>query len=275
MANTTDTYWSVNGVSIQTLGFNISTKGGHEPPPLRGEDDMIPYRVGQVLQDRIPNSRTLPFKMWAIGMDEDGAAGLYGPRAEYEKNYKKLRALLWNQARPFQLTKRWKDYGSNTVKSATAIGIYEGGLSEAMTGPARSTFGFDVFLADPFFYGTDETIPFAATATSTQNVTILGDYETTLVKLQINGARTNSRLTNVTEQHYVNLATAIAAASNVTLDVDQWTAKRSVAPVNVIKDVTHFGHKHWLSLRPGAQQLTLSSTTGTGSAVLTYKPRWL
>ena len=161
------------------------------------------------------------------------------------------------------------------MKSAVATGIYEGGLAEAMTGPARSTFGFDVFLADPFFYGADETIPFAATATSTVNATILGDYETTLVKLQINGARTNSRLTNVTEQHYVNLATAIASATNVTLDVDQWTAKRSVAPVNVIKDVTHFGHKHWLSLRPGAQTLTLSSTTGTGSAVLTYKPRWL
>ena len=77
MANSTDTYWSVNGVSLQTLGFNITTDGDHAPPPLRGDDDLIPYRVGQVLQDRIPNSRTLPFKMWAIGMDEDGAAGLY------------------------------------------------------------------------------------------------------------------------------------------------------------------------------------------------------
>ncbi len=276
MANTTETYWSVNGVSLQTLGFNISTQGGHEPPPLRGDDTTIPYRVGQVLSDRIPDSRTEPFKMWAIGLSEDGLQGAYGPRAEYEKNYKKIRALLYNQGRPFQLTKRWKEYGSGTVKSATATAVYSGGLAESMTGPARSTFGFDAWLADPFYYGAEETINFTPSATSTQNVTILGDYSSTLITLQVNGARTNFRLTNVTEQHYVNVNTAIAAATSVTVDVDKWTAKRSVSPFNdVIKTVTHFGNKHWLSLRPGAQTLTLTSTSGTGSAVLKYIPRWL
>lgn len=277
MANTTDTYWSVNGVSLQTLGFNIKTKGDMEPPPLRGEDDMIPYRVGQVLNERLPDSRTLPFKMWAIGMSEDGTQGAYGPRAEYEKNYKKIRDLIWNQGRPVQLTKRWKDYGSSVVKSATAIAVYQGGLGESMNGPARSEFGFDLWLADPFFYGDDwETINFPANQTSVQTPTILGDYPTTIITLQVNGARTNFRLTNNTEGHWVNVNTIVNSATNVLLDIDQWTAKRSVAPINdVIKGVTHFGHKHWLSLRPGAQQLTLSSSAGTGTAVLKYKPRWL
>jgi len=275
VANTTDTYWSVNGVSLQTLGFNITTSGDHEPPPLRGEDILIPYKVGKVLTERMPDSRTLPFKMWAIGMTEDGLQGAFGPRAEYEKNYKKIRALIYNQGRPIQLTKRWKDYGSSTIKTATATAIYQGGLAESMTGPARSTFGFDLWLADPFFYGDPEPVNFAATATSTQTPTILGDYPTELVTLVVNGARTNFRLTNTTEGHYVNVNTTVAAATSVTLNVAEWTAKRSVAPLSVIKDVTHFGHKFWLSLRPGAQQLTLSSTSGSGSAVLTYVPRWL
>lgn len=275
MVNTTDVFWSVNGVSLQTLGFNISTRGGHEPPPLRGDDTLIAYRVGKQLNDRIPDSRTLPFKMWAIGMTEDGLVGTFGPRAEYEKNYKKIRDLIWNQGRPIQLTKRWKDYGSGTVKTATGTAIYEGGLGETMNGPARATFGFDVFMADPFFYGADETVNFTATSSSTQNITVLGDYQTTLVKLTVNGARNNFRLTNVTEGHYVNVNFDLAAGLVISIDVDQWTATRTGAAANVIKTVTHFGHKHWLSLRPGAQQLTLSSTTGTGSAVLTYKPRWL
>lgn len=275
MANTTETYWSVNGVSLQTLGFNISTKGGIEPPPLRGDDDKIPYRVGQVLNERIPDSRTLPIKMWAIGLSEDGTVGAFGPRAEYEKNYRKIRDLIWNQGRPIQLTKRWMDYGSGVVKFATATAVYSGGLGESMTGPARATFGFDLWLADPFFYGDWETVNFTAVSSSTQTPTILGDYPSTIATLQINGARTNPRLTNVTEGHYVNLATTIAAATNVILDIDQWTATRSVAPVEAIGGVTHFGHKHWLSLRPGPQQLTLSSSAGAGSAVLRYKPRWL
>lgn len=275
MANSTDTYWSINDVSLQTLGFNISTKGGHAPPPLRGEDDLIPYRVGRVLNERVPDSRTLPFTMWAIGMSEDGTVGAFGPRAEYEKNYKKLRALIFNQGRPFRLTKRWRDHGSATIKSATAIGVYQGGLPEAMTGPARSTFGFDVWLADPFFYGDEETVNFSAVQPSVQTPTILGDYPTTLITLQINGARTNTRLTNNTEGHYVNVASAIASGQSATLNVDEWTARRSIAPLNIIKDVTHSGHKHWLSLRPGPQQLTLSSTSGAGSAILKYIPRYL
>lgn len=275
MSNSTETYWSVNGVSLQTLGFNVATKGGHEPPPLRGGDTTIPYRVGQQLNDRIPDSRTLPFRMWAIGMSEDGLQGAFGPRAEYEKNYKKIRNLIWNHGEPFQLTKRWKDYGSSTVRSATAVGVYSGGLRETMSGPARSEFGFDVWLADPFFYGDQETVNIPAGANSSVTPTILGDYPSTLITLQVNGARTNFRLTNATEQHYVNVNEVIGVGANVILDVDQWTAKRSIAPVNVIKDVTHFGNKHWLSLRPGAQTLTLSSTSGTGTAVLKYKPRWL
>lgn len=273
MANSTDTYWDINGVSLQTLGFNITTVGDHAPPPLRGDDTTVPYRVGKQLNDRIPDSRTESFKMWAIGMSEDGTVGAFGPRAEYEKNYKKVRDLIWNQGRPFNLTKRWKDYGSGTVKSATAVGVYQGGLAASMTGPARATFGFDVWLADPFYYGGEETVNFLGNGTVTP--TILGDYPTTLITLQLNGARTNSRLTNTTEGHYVNIATAIAAGQNVILDVDKWTAKRSVTPFNVIRDITHFGHKHWLSLRPGAQALALSSSSGTGTAVLKYKPRWV
>lgn len=275
MANSTDVFWSVNGVSIQTLGFNVATRGGHAPPPLRGSDTLIPYRVGQQLEERIPDSRTLPFKMWAIGMDEDGLVGAYGPRSEYEKNYKKLRNLIWNQGRPITLTKRWKDYGSGTVQTATATGIYDGGLAEEMTGPARSDFGFDIFLADPFFYGAAVPVTFTAVATSTQNITVLGDYPTTKATLLVNGARTNFRLTNSTEGHYVNVNSVIGAGATATIDVDLWTAVKSAAPTNIIKDVTHFGHKHWLSLRPGAQSLVLSSSSGSASATLTYIPRWL
>lgn len=275
MANSTDTYWDVNGVSLQTLGFNITTMGGHEPPPLRGEDTMIPYRVGAVLEERIPDSRTLSFKMWAIGHDENGLPTAQGPRAEYQKNYKKVRDLIWNQGRPIQLTKRWKDYGSSTVRTATGVGIYQGGLAPEMTGPARSEFGFDIWMADPFFYGTPVPLNFPAQASSSISPTILGDYPTTRIELQVNGARNNFRLTNNTEGHYVNVNRNVGSGSFVFLDVDTWEAYTSGTPVNVIATVTHFGHKHWLSLRPGTQQLTLSSTSGSGSAILTYVPRYL
>lgn len=280
MANSVDTYWDINGVSLQTLAYNISTSGEtlQAPPPLRGEDIIIPYNPGARIQPRMPDSRTLVFNMWVQGSDTDGRVPTSASlRAEYEKNLKTLRNLFWNGGNPVTITKRWRDYGSSTIQTASATAIYADGFAPSMTGAARATFAVEMFLPDPFFYGNEVTVPFAATATSTQNITVLGDYETNRLKFRFNGARNNMRLTNVTAAHYVNINRSITSGSNIEINPEAWTAIQNptTTPVNAIKDLTYFGHTFWLSLTPGAQILTLSSTTGTGSGVLTYRPRWV
>jgi hypothetical protein len=280
MTVTTETYWSVNGVPLNTLAYNVTTWGGdlQAPPPLRGEDLTIPYRPGQVLQSRRPDGRSLSFSMWVLGADEDGNVPENKTmRAEFEKNFKMLRNLFWNQGRPVSITKRWRDYDTGALQTATATGIFSNGLAPTMNGGLRASFSVDFFLPDPFFYGPEVTVNFAATSTSNQTFTVLGDFETTVVLLTVNGARTNFRWTNNTESVYVNVSGVFATGASAWIDVDNWQARRNPSAENttLIASVTHLGHPFWFVLRPGPQNVSLSSSSGTGTGVLKYRPRWL
>lgn len=280
MALTTDVYWDIDGVPLQTYAKNITTWGGdlQAPPSLRGEDLTIPYRPGEVFQTRRPKGRSITFNMWVIGADDDGKIPTSIPmRGMFEQHFKNLRNLFWNQGKQFTLTRRWKDYTTNTVKSASAKAVFAGGLAPVMNGQNRATFSVELYLPDPFFYGAEETITFPATNVAEVTSTILGDYETTVALLTVNGARNNIRLTNNNEGVYVNIAQDLAAGQTIQVDVDNWTAVKNpgVSEANIIGSVTSFGHEFWFVLRPGSQKVTLSSSSGTGTATLKYRPRYI
>ncbi len=281
MANSTDTYWEINGVSLQTLGWNITSGGGDlmSPPPMRGEDIVIPYVPGAVLQPRIPDSRTISFSMWVQGSDSDGRVPASATmRAEFEKNLKMLRALFWNGGQPVTLTRRWKNYGAGAVVSASATAIFEGGFAPAMTGSQRATYSVDMRLPDPFFYGAEELLATFSGATSqTIPVTVKGDYESTSIRLEVDGARNNVRLTNTGEGIWVNLNQNLSVSDKAVLSVDAWTAFKNPTgtSVNVIRDVTYVGHTRWMSLTPGARNLSVTSTSGTGAVRVYYRPKYL
>lgn len=280
MALSSDVYWDINGIPLQTMAYNISTWGGdlQAPPPLRGGDLTIPYKPGEVFQTRRPSGRSLTFNMWTIGADSDGNIPVDATmRSMFEFNFKKLRTLFWNQGKQFTITKRWKDYGSNTVKTASARGVFAGGMAPSMNGALRASFTAEVYLSDPFFYGPTETINIPSGQNSIVNTTILGDYETTAVTVLFNGARNNMRLTNLSEGIYVNSTIDLSTGQTLLIDVDAWTATKNPGSsnVNVIGSVSSFGHEFWFVLRPGTQSLSVSSGTGSGSAVVQYKPRWV
>lgn len=278
----TDEYWEINGVSIQEYCFNVTTWGGNlqAPPPLRGSDLTIPYRPGQVMQKRRPDGRTLTFNMWMTGADAHGNnPDPFSTKDYFRTMYAALRQIMWNQGKPVTITKRWKELGTNNILSATAVGVFANGLEPTMTGNSRANFSVEYYLPDPFFYGAEETITFDATATSTKNFIVKGDYETTAITIEFNGARNNMRLTNNTAGLYVNVNQNLASGQKIVLDVDKWTATKNpgVSEANVIGAVTNFGHEFWFSLVPtnAIQNVTLSSSSGTGNAVLKYRPRYI
>jgi hypothetical protein len=280
MALSTDVYWDIDGVPIQTLAYNISTWGGdlQAPPPLRGDDITIPYRPGTVFQMRRPNGRSLTFSMWVIGADNNGNVPTSKTmRAEFENNFKMLRTLFWNQGRQVTITKRWRDYTTGTLMTASGKAVYTNGLAPSMNGSHRATFTVEMYMSDPFFYGSEVTVNFAATATSNQSPTIVGDYETTDILMDFNGARNNMRLTNSSTSTYVNVNQNLASGSLIRLDVNNFTARKNPSTTNdnVVGSVTQFGHPFWMVLRPGVQSLSLTSSSGSGSGVLKYRPRWL
>lgn len=282
MANTTEAYWDINGVSLQTYEWNVTTWGGdlQSPPPLRGSDITIPYRPGQVMQARRPDGRSITFNMWVQGTMSDGKyAGNFGTnntQRVFQHNWRQIRNLFYNNGEPVTLTKRWTTPDGATTRSASAQAIYANGLDLQMTGAGRAAFSVEMYLPDPFFYGPQETITTPSSPVSNISRAILGDYETTDMTIDFQGFRNVPRLTNVTEGVYVELGQYVPLGSSSRLDVNNWTARRDPtgANTNVIGAVTHFGHEFWMVLRPGVQQFSLTGVAGNGQAIIKYRPRY-
>lgn len=154
MANYTDTYWDVDGTSLETYAWGIQqlVEAREAPPPLRGEDYVIPEAAGQLWVPKVPDSRVITLEMWVIGQD---AAGNVTDDAGWRANLRALRALLWVPDAQVTLTKRWRASGGG-VDSASAEVQYAGGLTYEVEdrGLMVARTSVDLKLADPYFYGT-------------------------------------------------------------------------------------------------------------------------
>ena len=71
MPNSTVEYWDVDGVSLQTLTQNLKSWGGSREgvPPLRGEDQKIPFMRGSRFVRKVPDSRTITLTGWLLGQE--------------------------------------------------------------------------------------------------------------------------------------------------------------------------------------------------------------
>lgn len=166
MTNSTPTYWSVDGESLQTYAYNIQTWGGDAQgvPPLRGDDVTVPFAEGELWQEKVPGARTISFNMWVVGANPDGSLPTEGSSRElFERNWRKLRALFWNPRKQITLTKRFKDWNTGQIVSASAKAQFASGLQPTMNGTQRAQFTVQLKLTDPFFYGdVEESIDISA-----------------------------------------------------------------------------------------------------------------
>lgn len=271
MTNTTPEFWAVDGVSLQTFAYNITTWGGDRqaPPPARGDNITVPGEVGSIWSPKIPDSRTMTLAMWVQGATEDGTYPADASRIQqFEQNWSMLRKLLWDPYRQFTLTKQIVTpahlvadiaFPASTITVA-AKAQFAGGLNPTMIGHGgAATFSVDLFLADPFFYGPEVQAPVGFP------FTVLGDARVHDIRAVVEAGGT---LSNDTQ--HVSLTNTLG--SQVHLNVRDWTANLSLNPVSSvaasITNVDDGTDDHWLYLNPGVQQLS-----GNASAVF-YKPRY-
>lgn len=302
--NSTETFWSVDGVSLQTFAFNITTLGGDRmaPPPVRRSSQKVPYMIGSRWTPGVPDEKTITLGMWVQGSDENG----FPPTDEHlkrrwDRNWRMLRKLLWTPRRQFTLTKRFwlltdeleaagvdttgmTQDGDWTLYSASAKGTYNGGLSPTMNGQAHGIFTVDILLNDPFFYGPEIEIPFSIDTGGvlpgpTQEILILGDDRTMNIEVDFEGPLTSPVVTNETESQllYVRYASEVPDDESATVRVMPFTATHypSGEPYGVSGNVQHEGDLYWLYIEPGMTTLSLDAQSGTGVATLRYRPAWV
>lgn len=303
MTNTTETYWAVDGVSLQTFAFNITTLGGDRmaPPSVRGDDLRVPYMPGTLWVPRVPDSRTITLGMWVIGANEDGTIPQDETlRRTFDRNWRKLRSLLWTPRKQFTLTKRFwlptdeleaggvdtsglqKD-GDWALYTASARGTYAGGLNPLMNGAARANFTVDILLSDPYFYSDEIEVAFSTQTGGgnpgpEQTLQVLGDDRTTWIEVDFDGPLTSPRIDNLSVEGtlWLRYGTEILDGESATVRVHNFSATHYTSGDDYRSSgyVQHDGDKFWLYMEPGETDLELSAQAGTGEAVLRYKPRW-
>lgn len=278
MTNTTDTFWSANGVSLQTFAQNIETLGGSRmaPPKPRGDDIVIPYAVGEVDTPKVIGARTVTLAMWVRGANADGSRPASSARAQkFDDNWRDLRNLLWNQGRQFNLQKRF--YVNGVLRTATARARYEDGLEPTMLGRYAARCTVDLRLADPYFY--DDELKTFSLVNGEQTINVLGDADTRNISITINGSRNKTRIIRgnpaaVEVQYFTDVPTGHSAR----IDVPSYTATAtpSGAPqFDTTGKVKHFGAPEWLTLVPGNNIINVSSETGLGTIQLQARGAWI
>lgn len=230
--NSSETYWSVDGVSLQTYATNITNLGDSRlaPPPLRGSDVVIPYSPGRMWQPKITDSRTITLAMWVIGADEDGNVPRdVNQRRKFEQNFRALRNLLWTPRRQIEVTKRFYVEGYPQTFTATAKAQFVGGLSPSMTGDARAVFTVDLFLADPYFYGEEIGIELSDNVPNVE-IEVLGDDRTYNIELDFYGPLDSPRVTSgIKDKVTVAYNYDISDIESATLKVKKFSSKEFLA----------------------------------------------
>lgn len=279
--NTTQEYWEVDGQSLQTYAFNITTWGGDRqtPPPLRGDNITVPHSVGRKFVPKTPDSQVKTLSMWVVGAEEDGSAPLGGDRARlFQENWEKLRKLLWTPYRELTVTKRIRHPVSGLWVPVTGKAQYVGGLTPSMLGGAAAMFTVDLYFADPFFYGDPEVIDFTLAEESQEFVT-LGDSLTNSITIEFMGALVNPKISNVeAPEIWVKYAAVLASGDSAKIQVKDFKATHypaSSVSYKAAGRVQHAGAHSWMELEEGPSNLVFSADSGLGTARLTYLPRWL
>ncbi len=261
MTNSTADYWDVDGTSLQQFCWNIeSWANGEMPPPLRGENLVVPYRAGAIWQPKVPDERTISFAMWVIGADTNGVPG-----SQFRSNLKALRKLLWNPHRELTLTKRWNGGANSAVGKAQ----FAGGLEFEATGPSRAQFVVDLRLADPYLYG--GSVSFGAKTVGTHSISVLGDVASPRHTVLLTGPLTNPTVqvkAGSTVLSSLSYSGTIGSGSSLTVAFPGFLAS-GVSPVGVVAS-----QPWWVVLDPSATALVIGGT-GAGSVTLSYEPAWL
>lgn len=265
--------WYVDGTALASEGWGVSDWGGSSeaPPEYRGGALTVPYRRGQLWRPGVPDSRTLSLPMWLT--DQHPTTGVYGGEAQMLANWRALRSLfLSNGGRQVALRKVWDaGYGD-----ATGSAQYAGGLEPENYALTGARFEVDLFMADPYFYGTQQTLGTFAAGTHDITGDILGDVSTGRYVLTFAGVLSAASVTVKRGTETLSTLTStvdLASGKNliVTMPDLTWSTTSTVASPAQFTPGQQSG---WLMLDPAATSLVIGGT-GAGTVKIEYFPAWL
>jgi len=252
---TTVVGWKYRGVDLNTLAWNIKTRGGSRMGTAdpRGENQLIPGAVGRRFLYKQRDSRVITLGMWMRGSDTDGnrPAGRTALVNQFDYNWETL-SNLFDADGQYPLQKTIRVGSGSTLTTVTAQAEYYGGLDPEMSDEFLLDFAPQLLLADPWFYS-------AQVGGLSGTFTVAGNRPTERVVINLGAGQTIS---------WQGGERFITNGSGVTVDIDckERSAYGSGTYRNgqITRDRTT---ADWCTLNPG-------SVTFTGSGTVAYQAAW-
>jgi hypothetical protein len=270
--------WYWNGLALSQKWWNITTFGGSRSgiPTLRGQDIPVPYRAGQAWRAKYPDERTISLTMW---LDGSGSAAnawpAADPRLAFNDNWKQLRQAFFTRGAggsvQGQLQRNWyyTQGGSPTLVQSTAMAEIAGSMDLSMNGRLGAAFTADFLLADPYFYGAQQT----QAVTTSGTITNLGDGvagEGFPSPISTFSVQCSAPCTVTNSTAGISFILASGPSYPVTVDVLNGLITDN-GGASVPAKFSHSGGRLWMGLVSGANSIAVSA----GTATFTWTPPYI
>lgn len=269
--------WYFNGVALSDPfgAWNISTMGGSRfgIPTLRGQNVAVPYRAGQSWRSKFPDQRTITLTMWVDGLGSSSQDAASYPAADqrlaFNNNLQSLRQIVYTRnaqgSTQGQLQRNWyqTQSGTNKLVTSTAMAEIAGSMDLTMNGRTNAVLSVDFLLADPMFYGAQQTkaCTGGSTACTALGEGIVGEGQPSAVSNFTVALSAAATVSNPTAGG-VSFTVASGPSFPVTVDILNNTVTDSGGN-NVIGSFSHLGSRLWMLLVPGNNAIAVSAGTAT------------
>ena len=304
MTNTTSTYWSVDGKSLQTYAYNIETLGGGRlgVPTFRGGNSKIPYREGEMWAPKVVDSRTMTLRFWVRGSSPDGTVSREMPiQRMFHSNLRELQGIFWNYDRLMTMTKRFwvpseqlhragedietlPSSGMHSLYQADAQIEWLGGLDPAsVMGGSIGVVEAEINLPDPFFYSR----PLHKRMYLGDNkIFNPGDQASRKVYMEIYGAFSGLKITNTSTDPLTGNTYKsslwyngnILPSQKLVISIDNFRARLYNIETNEYEPVSgrvnHSGDSYWTRVYKGENNFKVEAQSSGGHIEFSYEPAW-
>ncbi len=288
---TTDEWWSINGASLHEYGWNVTTVGGsrYDLPPRRGSNITLAKRPGQMHRDKMADARTIELIMWCQGVEPYTGEQTGYPLLRWNDSWDYLRRMVWMPTgEEVFLARQWYLTVDRTKTLVQATGMAEitNSMAPTMTGRFRADFTMQLLMADPYFYGAEQTITFNPGDTKTvtnpgHDIAALGCQFSPVEIDFVGPLAPGARLTNTafTPAVWVESTLNIPAGVTVRASIRDFTFRTVVGYhitgiINFTNNIRHAGARFWQGLYPGDNTLSFTASGG-GHIELRFRPPYI
>lgn len=255
---------TVAGADVQRADLSLFleiSEGLGAGASVRGGDVLVPGLPGQRSRNRIQNV-----------LNGELAGWIKAPSlAAYRDDISFLTELFRPSAGPRTIEATLED---GTVISIPVRAEFPFSWGDEPPPTKRVRIGWEA--ADPPYWRGAEIVDLnRAIATSPTDFVLAnpGTERTHEIVLELAGPITNPRVTNTTNDVYVEVLVAVATGETLVIDGKAFTALRGAT--NDIGSLRHSGARQWLFLEPGNNSIRVTRTAGTGTLTTRFRPVYL